>query len=145
MERQMYSLSVLACAHMHRTGTRGCVQHGEDIVLGDAALTVFQLRPRLHCSCLVWREIVTTPQWACVWFAGQLYTHMYDTCCSMCAGPLETFSPCNKFAKLTTYYSFICKMHYFGSLNMASTASDLCLFSGCRHGVAWTDSIRAMN
>ncbi len=64
----MYSLSVLACAHMHGTGMRGCVQHGEDIVLDDAALTDSQLRPRLYCNRLIWREIVTTPQRGCVRF-----------------------------------------------------------------------------
>lgn len=61
IEGQMHSLSVPTYAEMHRTGMCGCEQHGRDIVVSDAALTVFRLSPALYCNSLILRESVTTP------------------------------------------------------------------------------------
>lgn len=93
----MYSLSALACAHMHRTGMRGCVQHGEDIVLGDVALTVFQLCPRLYCNASYGeRSSPLLSRAVCGGLPDQPHTHMYNTCCTVCACPLEMLSLATK-------------------------------------------------
>lgn len=136
MEGQMYCLSVLACAHMHRTRMCGSMQHDEvwHIVVGDAALTVFQPCPRLYCYCLLWRETVSALQCG----LHQPHAHMYSTCRSVLHMrlPTETVLFRNKKCKTNSKWIVLSTRyrdwHQFGCVILASfvwgMGSNLCIY-----------------